>query len=251
MPSNSQFTPAHGAAPPNPATLSTPLAGLFAPGVVAAELRTPADPALLFPEEAASLARAVPKRVGEFAGGRLAARRALAELGIVDFPLRVGPDRRPLWPDAVVGSITHTEGLCAAVAAGQGAILSLGLDTELAGEVKRELWRGICVGAEIAWLESLPQALQSAFATLIFSAKESFYKCQYPLTGQFLSFADVCVAPVGAIVAASGEGSFAVSPTRPLALFERTRAPVIGRYRFHERYVSTGVTLKEDPGGAP
>ena len=45
-------------------------------------MRVPGDASLLAPEEAAIVANAVPKRVGEFAAGRLCARRALAELGM-------------------------------------------------------------------------------------------------------------------------------------------------------------------------
>src|SRR5580698_7785223 len=67
LPINSQFTQPQGAAMPNPAVLSTVVSELFPRGVVAAELRTPGDASLLYPEEAQSVARAVPKRVGEFA----------------------------------------------------------------------------------------------------------------------------------------------------------------------------------------
>src|SRR5271170_2846494 len=101
----------------NPANLSTKLGNLFPPGAVVADLREPGDPELLLPVEATYLGRAVPKRVQEFTAGRLCARRALAEFGIVDFPIKVADDRRPIWPDSMVGSITHTAGFCAAVVA--------------------------------------------------------------------------------------------------------------------------------------
>ena len=55
----------------NPATLSTRLGSLFPPGAVAADLRGPGDPKLLLAAEAMYLGRAVPKRVQEFAAGRL------------------------------------------------------------------------------------------------------------------------------------------------------------------------------------
>src|SRR5208282_3247294 len=101
----------------NPAHLSVSLQSLFPAGVVGAELRAPGDASLLLPAEAEFLGRAVPKRVQEFAAGRLCARRALAEFGIVDFPVRTAHDRQPVWPEFLVGSITHTEGYCAAVVA--------------------------------------------------------------------------------------------------------------------------------------
>ena len=79
----------------NPALLSPLLTSLFPLGVVGAELRSAADASMLFAGETPSQGAAVPKRIQEFAGGRLCARRALSEFGIVDYPLRINHDRRP------------------------------------------------------------------------------------------------------------------------------------------------------------
>ncbi len=128
--------------------------------MAAAELRMPGDVSLLLPAEAACLGRAVRKRVQEFAAGRLCARRALAQFGIENFALRVRGDRQPDWPPAMVGSITHTDGLCAAVAGPSAHFAGLGVDSEIAGEVKRKIWPRICVAGEIDWLHSLPAAEQ-------------------------------------------------------------------------------------------
>src|SRR5277367_3478625 len=160
--------------PVNPALLSHILLGLFPPGVVAAELRGPGNPELLLPGEAARLGRAVPKRVAEFTAGRLCARRALAEFGIVDFPLAVGADRRPIWPEGMLGSITHTRGYCAAVVGARRCVVALGVDSEVVGDVNEEIWTSICVPQETAWIRSLPRAEQDAAAALIFSTKEAF-----------------------------------------------------------------------------
>ena len=140
----------------NPAILSVSLRSLFPPGVLAAELRGPGDPAALYPDEADCLRGAVAKRAQEFAAGRLCARRLLSEFGIEDFPLKAAKDRQPLWPDSLVGSITHTAGFCAAVAARKNQIRAVGIDSELAASVKEELWRWICTPDETAWLRTLP-----------------------------------------------------------------------------------------------
>jgi 4'-phosphopantetheinyl transferase EntD len=232
----------------NPATLSAMFAGLYPLRVAAAELRGEGDPSLLDPEEAAFVANAAVERVREFAAGRLCARRALAEFGIANFALKVAPDRRPLWPDALVGSITHTAGLCAAVVAERTLLAAIGLDTEVSGAVKRELWPGICVAREIEWLDSVEPARQAAAATLIFSAKEAFYKCQYPLTAERLNFSDLCVTVPDW---GAPQGVFAVLPTRPLSLTDRPApaahatapAALRGRFRFHEEFVSAAVHL--------
>jgi 4'-phosphopantetheinyl transferase EntD len=224
----------------NPATLSADMSRLFAPGAIVAELLVPGDPQLLLPEEAACLGRAVPKRVREFAAGRLCARRALAEFDIVDFPIRVAADRQPIWPLSVVGSITHTAGFCAAVAAERQHADALGLDCEVVGEVNAELWPRICAAAELEWLGSLPAAEQAAAATLMFSAKEAFYKCQYSVVGERLNFHDVSVEirSWGAM-----DGDFRIHAARNIALCARTSFPVQGRYLFHRQWVTAGISM--------
>jgi 4'-phosphopantetheinyl transferase EntD len=249
VPINSQFGqpsgPTQDVGMPNPATPSADIAGLFPHGVAAAELRIPGDPALLYPEESASVARAVRSRAQEFAAGRLCARRALAEFGIRDFPLRSGSDRAPLWPGSMVGSITHTDGFCAAVVAERRCFLALGLDTEVAGDLKRQLWPRICVAAERAWLESLPASAQPAAATLIFSAKEAFYKCQYPVTQERLRFSDLHVglAESDEVGRNGQEGTVLVMPTRPLSIATSISAPLRGHFRVHHPYVSVAMYL--------
>jgi 4'-phosphopantetheinyl transferase EntD len=230
----------------NPANLSVNLRGLFPPGVLAAELRGPGDPAALFPDEAQCLRGAVPKRAQEFAAGRLCARRLLSEFGIEDFALKAAEDRQPLWPDSLVGSITHTTGFCAVVAAQKNQIHALGIDSELAGSVNEELWRWICTPAEISWLSSLPSAEQSRAATLIFSAKESFYKCQFPLVQERLIFHD---ASVDVQDWGAARGAFEIRATRPIALARYATLPLAGQYLFHEEWVTTGVALAVPAGG--
>jgi 4'-phosphopantetheinyl transferase EntD len=222
-----------------PATLSPALSSLFAPGAVAAELRVPGDPELLLPAEARHLGRAVPKRAREFAAGRLCARRALAEFGIVDFAIEVAADRQPVWPASMAGSITHTAGFCAAVVAERGLFGALGLDSEVVGDVNVEIWSRVCVPVETAWLRALPASQRQAAATLIFSAKEAFYKCQYPITQERLDFQDVRVeAAWGA-----SQGQFWIHPIRTLGVGLHTGLPMHGQYLFHQEFVTAGVGL--------
>jgi len=215
------------------------LASLFPAGAVVAELREPGDVSRLLPAETACLGGAVIKRAREFAGGRECARRALAEFGINDFPIVAARDRQPVWPDQFTGSITHTRGLCAAVVVERDRFLGVGIDIEIAGEVRTDLWPAICVPEEIAWLQSLPHRERTTAATLLFSAKEAYYKCQYPVTGRRLNFHDLRIEPHAW---GAGAGAFDVRLLR-----RRDGAPhcagmpVNGRYLLHESFVSTGV----------
>jgi 4'-phosphopantetheinyl transferase EntD len=230
----------------NPAQLSPGFQSLFPAGVVAAELRGPGAVSLLLPDEAACLGSAVPKRAQEFAAGRLCARRALEQLGVVNFALVAAPDRQPVWPGAVVGSITHTAGLCAAVAVERRRFLGVGVDIEIVGHVTDKLWPKICVPAERAWITTLPDTQRAAAAALVFAAKEAFYKCQFPLVGQWLGFEDLCIeaAAWGPTNVEGATAVFRVNPTRRIAVANRVALPVLGRYRFHEEFVSAGVALE-------
>jgi len=214
---------------------SLTIARLFAEPVAAFEARGPIDPRVLAPEEAAHVARAVPKRVGEFAAGRACARRALAELGVPDFILRVGPDREPLWPEGIAGSITHTERFCAAAAARTTVVAALGLDAERRDAVHRGLWRQIATSQELAWLESCAAERADEMATLIFSAKEAFYKCQFTLTREWLNFNDVSVSV--------GPDGFRIVPQRRLAIEALAAPPWRGRHVLEGALVVAGCSL--------
>lgn len=213
--------------------------------MLAAELRGPGDPKLLYPAELEQVRRAVPKRVQEFAAGRLCARRVLAEFKVFDFPVRMAEDRQPVWPDNLTGSITHTSGFCAAVVAERRCLRALGLDTEVVGGIKAEIWRMLCVPDELAWIRSLPEPQQSAAVTLVFSAKEAFYKCQYPLTREQLDFHDVRVeAAWDERTWGEAAGSFKIDAQRHGALGVQAELPMQGRFLFHQEFVSAGIALR-------
>jgi 4'-phosphopantetheinyl transferase EntD len=148
------------------------------------------DPALLYPEEAECVRNAVLKRRREFALGRLCARRALAEMGIRDFPLLVKKDRSPAWPEEITGSLSHCEGFCAVALARRSLMAGLGLDVEAAEPLDENLVPMVCDAGEMAGLAASSAAERGILARLVFSAKESVFKCVNPLEGVFLDFHD-------------------------------------------------------------
>jgi 4'-phosphopantetheinyl transferase EntD len=74
-------------------------------------------------------------------------------------------------------------------------VRSVGLDAELHGPLEHELRKRVLVPEEEAELESIAanETELGRLALLVFSAKEAFYKCQYPLTRTFLGFHEVKV----------------------------------------------------------
>ncbi len=167
---------------------------LFPPQVVTVVATEAMWSARLHPQEEACVAGATAKRRREFAAGRACARSALARLGWPSAPLGRNEDRTPRWPAGVVGCISHCAGYCAAAVARQESVAGLGLDVEVIGRVRPVLLPRICSVAERDALRRLGGAPgQGAidWATVLFSAKESTYKCYYPLTRVPLGFHDV------------------------------------------------------------
>jgi 4'-phosphopantetheinyl transferase EntD len=222
----------------NPAQLSTEVSGLFPSGVIAAELTVPAPRELLTSAELQLIAHCAEKRIQDFAAGRACAHRALRELGILDFSLLAGEQREPLWPAGIIGSITHTYGYGAAVVARQRDLRSVGLDCERVDSVDEELWSRICTPAEIERLAQLPPPERGRQAALIFAAKEAFYKCQFPLTREWVGFEDVVIEPLdGPSVA----GSLRIVPQKELPLEAAAVARLVSRFQFRGPWVITAV----------
>ena len=164
--------------------------GLF-PEAVIALTAGEGEAGPLLPEEEASITRAVAKRRREFAAGRSAARRALAQLGIQGFALLPDADRVPRWPEGVVGSISHCAGCCAVAVARRGPILSLGLDVERAEPLEEDLLRRICTPRELERARAQRPPGGADWGKLVFSATESAYKCYFPLARKLLGFQDM------------------------------------------------------------
>ncbi|WFR78170.1 4'-phosphopantetheinyl transferase superfamily protein [Janthinobacterium rivuli] len=142
----------------------------------------------------AAIARSVPKRQAEYFFGRLAARAALARLGIADAQIGTGASRQPLWPAGVVGSISHGGGYAAAVALPAQRHEAIGIDIEaVVGAEMREALLSTAIGLpELALLHQLNSVNALEFLmTVVFSAKESFFKAAFPTVGYYFDFTAV------------------------------------------------------------
>jgi 4'-phosphopantetheinyl transferase EntD len=176
------------------------------PGVACAVRGTDSEHAPLWPSELSAAAGMGGKRRREFSAGRHCARQALSGLGHAPTALPVGPGRAPVWPAGFIGSISHTDELAIAVVARQAEIRSLGIDLESADPLGTDLLELVCRDEELAALTAIGLEVQHG-AKLIFSAKESIYKCLWPLTGVFLEFQAIGIRldPVAHRFSAYGE----------------------------------------------
>ena len=131
------------------------------------------------------------KRLSDFSTGRYCAIKALEQLGIQDVIIPIGEDRAPIWPEGIVGSISHCDSLVGAIVAKKSEYISLGLDIEEIGRVTPDLFDLVFTEKEKSYLSSFTGRQLEEQSTLIFSIKEAFYKFQHPITKTFLDFLDV------------------------------------------------------------
>ena len=189
----------------------------------------------LHPVEASAIRDAVPRRREEFAAGRACAHVALRQLGVEDVAVPRSSDRSPVWPDGIVGSISHCDGFCGAVVARQQDFRGIGLDVESKGRLGRESHDLICSPQEKSALVAATEACDPV--EILFSAKESFYKAYYPSTKFYLDFLDVDLA-----IDFSNE-SFQATLLRANAPSLFGQRVVSGRFALTEDRVFTGVVL--------
>ena len=148
----------------------------------------------LLPEEELHLASANETRRQEFAAGRSCAREALAKLGFPPVAILAGPNGAPDWPTGIIGSITHCDGLVAAVVAPAAVLTSVGIDAE---PVDRKLRAGIgrhilTANEQLRQNEAPRDLADGADLTLLaFSAKESVYKCLGPTVKRRIGFHEI------------------------------------------------------------
>jgi 4'-phosphopantetheinyl transferase EntD len=189
----------------------------------------------VLPQEAAALARAVEGRRRSFAAGRVAAHRAMSDLGLPVRPVLMGPDRAPIWPVGVTGSLSHSQTCCIAALGHSGRIRALGVDVEEDAPLADDLLSSVCTRSEIAWLATQPRS--GRLAKLIFSAKECAYKCQYAMTRRLFGFEMFEITPD------PDTGQFEATFTRSVAEFTAgTR--LYGRFCIADGLIITAMTLR-------
>ncbi len=169
-------------------------------GTVALDLTTePLAESELRPSEAP--VSATPARRTEFATGRALARRCLITLGQPPQKIERGPDRAPIWPEGFTGSISHTSGLTIAVVWAPPDVkgAGIGIDAEQMGLVDQTVFDTVFTPHERELLSRCNTQGRDLLATALFSAKESIFKAQYPLTKRFIDYHEIEIMPENAL----------------------------------------------------
>ncbi|MEV6161957.1 4'-phosphopantetheinyl transferase superfamily protein [Streptomyces sp. NPDC052052] len=209
-----------------------------------------ADPpeAVLLPGEEELIRNAVEIRRREFTTARWCARRAFAELGLPPAPVLKGERGAPMWPDGVVGSMTHCVGYRAAAVAHRTDVVTVGIDAEPHAPLPDGVHETIALATEVQRERELRRAVPGVhWDRLLFSAKESVYKAWFPLTHRWLGFeeADIALHPNGSFTAellssATERDSGAGTTATPTAFS--------GRWLVADGLVATAIAVENVPG---
>ena len=159
------------------------------------DLSTPPVFPLLPEEEKFLKTLSSSKRQTEFSQGRSCAHQALAKFKLEAEPIpRNAETREPCWPKGVRGSITHSGEYAAAAVGLADDVSGIGIDLEsLSRAVDFNISRHVCVEQELEWLKTLSPTKANQGLRIIFSAKESIFKCLFPISKTYLYFKDATV----------------------------------------------------------
>ncbi|MFD4594741.1 4'-phosphopantetheinyl transferase family protein [Streptomyces rubiginosohelvolus] len=217
------------------------LAGLLPAEVVCSDTRGDHDPALLFPEEQAVVARATPGRRAEFATGRICARRAMSALRVPPAALLPGERNAPQWPPGVLGSITHCRGYRAAAVTRSADVEVLGIDAEPHLPLPEAVRDVVASPAERLHLADLAGLdCRTHWDRLLFCVKEATYKAWFPYTRRRLGFRD-------AHVTIRPSGGFAVRLLPGPRLNGVRLGGFTGRWAVREGIVLAAIAAAEPP----
>jgi 4'-phosphopantetheinyl transferase EntD len=189
----------------------------------------PPEQEVLLAEEIELTRNMVAKRRRDFSHGRQCAREALRLLGEPPTAVLVGHNREPLWPKGITGSISHTGPTAIAAVAHKAELTSLGIDIEFAEPLDRDIIGMVQRDDETDWSTGSDMKI-------LFSIKESIYKCIYPLLHIFVDFQDMQV------IRSDDNASF-TAIAHNSAIDQDLIAKLSGRYRLNNSFVISSAWI--------
>ena len=119
--------------------------------------------------------RFAPVRRDEYYSGRRYGLLGLASMGADAATIPTADNGAPVWPQGIVGSITHTRKSCIVALSEEPGFSAVGIDLEMAGGVTADVHADIMSDSERQFVGT-----DRLLPTVMFSAKESFFKLCRP-----------------------------------------------------------------------
>ena len=130
-----------------------------------------------------------------FIAGRLAAHAALGAAGAPSAAILRGKNGEALWPEGVIGTISHTHGMAIAAICSSADYAGLGVDIERRDRaIETKVQRLVCHPDELTWIDSATRFPVQNIMALI-SAKEVIFKAYFPVSQVRLGYQDAQLGP--------------------------------------------------------
>ncbi|ASD68775.1 hypothetical protein B1L02_18265 [Pseudoalteromonas piscicida] len=136
-----------------------------------------------------SLRSAVKSRQSEFLAGRFCASQAIKSLNNSSGQIPIGENRQPMWPEGLLGSISHieTSAICAAAIESEYKYLGIDIENWISRQVSYEI-KDLIISSEEESILKHSDFSDIESITLLFSAKESLFKAIYKYVGKYFGF---------------------------------------------------------------
>lgn len=139
------------------------------------------------------IANSTKSRQSEYFYGRYCAAKALNRLNVPGYSIPTGTHRKPIWPSNVKGSITHSKQHAASLVSTDTGLIGVGIDIEqvLSPEKADLISNKVISKTEMQLIIREHKKSGSginALITLVFSAKESYFKAVYEEANRYFGF---------------------------------------------------------------
>lgn len=142
-----------------------------------------------------ALHHAVTKRQAEYVASRWLVSKLFETVGIHNFQLLNRPDRSPIWPTGIIGSLSHHDHKVFAVIDKRPKWVGNDIERILSDQKAAELRSMIMTLEELTLLTTSGLSLSQA-TTLVFSIKETVYKAVYPEVQTLFGFEQVTITAI-------------------------------------------------------
>jgi enterobactin synthetase component D len=143
------------------------------------------------------LQKAVLKRRAEYLAGRFLSQIAIRHLcGGQSGQVGIGAFRQPIWPEGLVGSISHSHGRVATIVSDDSG-KSIGVDVEeICNEAQAQTIANMVLSSqEKSLLGSIGHSF-GILTTLAFSSKETLFKALFPVVECYFGFESAMICEI-------------------------------------------------------
>ena len=186
---------------------------------------------IFFPSQLISSVR---KRQAEFLAGRIVVKHGLELFGLTNSSVPIGDKRAPVWPEGIIGSISHSKETAICAIADKTFFKLVGIDQEaIIDENLGDISDQILTSGELSVLEDADLEFNKAL-TITFSAKESLFKALFPLVNEYFDFSAAKVTHIDTKLC-----TFKIELIETLTNHLTSGKVYTGQYSYKDKHITT------------